>query len=72
MYIRSGQNHLAGHSERAKKIRPTEKRWEDNIKEWSGLKFAKFKKTVENTEKWRKLVVKSSVMPQLPRGLRDR
>ena len=40
------------------------KRWEDNIREWTGLEFTKFKRAVENREKWRKLVVKSSVKPQ--------
>ena len=37
------------------------KRWEDSIREWTGLEFAKSQKAVENREKWRKLVVKSSV-----------
>ena len=37
------------------------KRWEDNIREWTGLEFAKSQRAVENREKWRKLVVKSSV-----------
>ena len=27
------------------------KRWEDNIREWTGLEFAKFKRAVENREK---------------------
>ena len=40
------------------------KRWEDNIREWTGQEFTKSQKTVENREKWRKLVVKSSVVPQ--------
>ena len=39
------------------------KRWED-IREWTGLEFAKSQRAVENREKWRKLVVKSSVLPQ--------
>ena len=39
------------------------KRWEDNIKERTGLEFGKSKRAVENTEKWRKLVAKSSVVP---------
>ena len=42
------------------------KRWEDNIREWTGLEFAKSNRTVENMEKWRKLVVKSSVVPHRP------
>ena len=40
------------------------KRWEDNIREWTGLEFAKSQRAVENREKWRKLIVKTSVVPQ--------
>ena len=40
------------------------KRWVDNIRKWTGLEFAKSQRVVENKEKWRKLVVKSSVVPQ--------
>ena len=40
------------------------KRLEDNIREWTGLEFAKYQRAVENKEKWRKLVAKSSVVPQ--------
>ena len=39
-------------------------RWEDNIRKWTGLEFIKSQRAVENREKWRKLVVKSSVVPQ--------
>ena len=48
------------------------KRWEDNIREWTGLEFVKSQRAVENSEKWRKLVAKSSVVPQRPARLRDR
>ena len=47
-------------------------RWEDNIREWTGLEFAKSQRAVENREKWRKLVAKSSVVPQRPSRLMDR
>ena len=47
------------------------KRWEDNIREWTGLEFGKSKRTEENKEKWRKLVAKLSVVPQRPSRLRD-
>ena len=47
------------------------KRWEDNIREWSGLEFGKSQSAVENREKWRKLVAKSSVVPQRPSWLKD-
>ena len=46
------------------------KRWEDNIREWTGLEFGKSKRAVEIREKWRKLVAKSSVVPQRPSRLR--
>ena len=48
------------------------KRWEDNIREWTGLEFAKSRRAVENRGKWRKLVVKSSLVPKQPLQLRDR
>ena len=44
------------------------KRLEDNIREWTGLEFAKSLRAVENREKWRSLVVKSSMVTQRPRG----
>ena len=47
------------------------KRWEDNIREWTGLEFGKSQRAVENREKWRKLVAKSSVVPQRPLRLRN-
>ena len=47
------------------------KKWEDNIKEWTGLEFGKSQRAVEKREKWRKLVAKSSVVPQWPSQLRD-
>ena len=57
---------LVSRSERWKK------RWEDDIREWTGLEFAKSQRAVENREEWRKLVVESFVVPQQPSQLRDR
>ena len=48
------------------------KRWEDNIRDWTGLGFAKSQRAVENREIWRKLVAKSCGVPQRPSRLRDR
>ena len=45
------------------------KRWEDNIRERTGLEFAKCQRAVENREKWRILVAKSSVVPLGPSTL---
>ena len=36
-------------------------KWEDNIRELTGLEFTKSQRAVENREKWRKLVARSSV-----------
>ena len=48
------------------------KGWEDNIREWTDLEFGKSQRAVENRKKkWRKLVAKSSVVPQRPLRLRD-
>ena len=48
------------------------KRLEDNIREWTGLEFAKSQRAVENWGKWGTLVVKLSVVSQQPSRLRDR
>ena len=74
LFIRSGQNHLARHNERegGRRKGRQRKRWEDNIREWTGLEFGNSQRAVENREKWRKLVAKSSVKPQRPSRLRDR
>ena len=53
-FIRSGQKHLARHSARGKKTRQTQrqrKRWEDNIRDWIGLEFAKSQRAVKNRKK---------------------
>ena len=47
------------------------KRWENNIREWTGLEFGKSQRAVENRGKWRKLVAKSSAVPQRPSRLWD-
>ena len=70
-FTRSGQNHLARHSERGKETRQ-KKRWEDNIREWTGLEFAESRKPIENREKWRKLIVKSPKVLQRSSWLRDK
>ena len=47
------------------------KRWEDNIREWTGLEFTKSQKAVENMKKWRKWL-QNHLVPQQPLWLRDR
>ena len=48
------------------------KRWEDNIKEWTGLEWNIILRKAENREEWKKLVVKSPVVSQRSARLRDR
>ena len=47
------------------------KRWEDNIRKRASMQLAKSQGAVENREKWRKVIVKSSAVPQRPWRLRD-
>ena len=71
-FIRSGQNHLARHSERGKKTRRTT---EEVGGQHQGMDRPGVQQVPEGSRKqgkWRKLVAKSSVMPQRPSRLRDR
>ena len=36
----------------------------ENTRKWTGLEFAKSQRAVENREKWKTLIAKSSVVPQ--------
>ena len=47
------------------------KQWEDNIKEWTGFEWNILQWETENREEWRKLVVKSTVVPQRSARLRE-
>ena len=71
-FTRSGQNHLARHSERGKKTRQTE---EEVRRQHQGMGRPGIRQVpVGSGEqgKWRKLVAKSSVVPQRLTWLRDR
>ena len=63
---------LQGTVKRGRRQGRQRKRWEDDIREWTGLEFAKSQRAVKNRGKWRKLVAKSSVVPQQASRLRDR
>ena len=39
------------------------KRWEDNIREWTGLKLGECTRKAENREGWRELVANSAMTP---------
>ena len=64
---------LQGTVKRGRRRGRQRKRREDNIRVWTGLDFGKSQRAVENRGKWRwrKLVAKSSVVPQRPLRLRD-
>jgi hypothetical protein len=47
------------------------KRWEDNIREWTGLSVNDSLRKTENREEWRKLVAQSCVVPLRSTRLRD-
>ena len=57
-FIRSGQKHLADTVKGGRRQGRQKKSWEDNIRKWTGLEFAKSQRAVENRQKWRRLVVK--------------
>ena len=47
------------------------KRWEDNIKEWTGMGFGDSLRATENREGWKGIDAASSVVPRRPPRLRD-
>ena len=47
------------------------KRWEDNIKEWTGIGFGESLRAAKDREGWKSIVAKSSVVPRRPPRLRD-
>ena len=48
------------------------KRWEDNVKEWTGLEWNIMLRNAGGRGEWRRLVVKSMVVPQRSARLRNR
>ena len=45
-----------------------QKRWEDNIREWTDLPLSRTLRIADNRQEWRDLVRKSSVAPLQPPG----
>ena len=48
------------------------KRWEDNIKEWTGMVFVSSTRAAENRTRWKGIILNSSVVPQWPSPLRTK
>ena len=51
---------------KGKKRGRQKKRWEDNIKVWTGMNFASSTRAAENRTKWKGIVANSSVVPRRP------
>ena len=47
------------------------KRWEDNIKEWTGMGFGDSLRAAKDREGWKDIVATSSVVPRRPPRLKD-
>ena len=47
------------------------KRWEDNIKEWTGMDFASSTRAAENRSRLKGIVANSSVVPRRPSKVWD-
>ena len=62
---------LQGTVKGAGKRRRRKKRWEDNIKEWTGMGFGDSLRAAEDRERWKSIVATSSVVPRRPPRLRD-
>ena len=71
-FIRSGQNRLVRHSERGKKTRPTEEEAGRQHQEMDKPGVRQVPEGSGDQGKRRKLVAKSSVVPQRPLWLRER
>ena len=57
---------LQGTVKGIRKIGRQKKRWEDNIKEWTGMGFAISTRAAENRTRWKGNVTNSSVVPRRP------
>ena len=62
---------LQGTVKGARKRERQKKRWEDNIKEWTGMGFGDSLMPAEDREGWKGIVATSSVVPRRPPRLRD-
>ena len=71
-FTKSGQFILQGILKGGRRQSRQKKRLENSNGEWTGLEFAKSQRAVENREKWSKLAVKSSVVPQRATQLRNK
>ena len=62
---------LQGTVKRTRRRERQNKRWEDNIQEWTGMGFGDSMRAAEDREEWKGIVARSSVVPRRPPRLRD-
>ena len=62
---------LQGTVKRARRRGRQKKKWEDNIKEWTGMGFGDSLRAAEDREEWKGAVATSSAVPRRPPRLRD-
>ena len=55
---------LQGTMKGARRRGRQKKRWEDNVKEWTGMDFEDSLRAAEDTERWKGIVATSSVVPR--------
>ena len=63
--VKTEKNHI-NYCEPYSKRGRQKKRWEDNIKEWTGMDFASSTRAAENRSRWKGIVANSSVVPRRP------
>ena len=61
---------LQGTSKGVRRRGRQKKKWEDNIKEWTGIEFGDSLSAAEDRKKWKCIVATSSVVPRRPPRLR--
>ena len=62
---------LQGAAKGARRRGRQNKRWEDNIKEWTGMGFGDFLRAAEDRQRRKGIVATSFVVPRRPPRLRD-
>ena len=62
---------LQGTVKGARRRERQKKRWEANIKEWTGMGFGESLRAAEDTEGWKGIVATSPIVSRRPPRLRD-
>ena len=65
------KTHLQGTVKETRRRERQKKKWEDNIKECTGMAFGDSLRAAEDREGWEGIIATSSVVPRRPPRLRD-